>query len=1528
MNRFSALLIGNESLLIDCAMTLRISGHAVVAVVTRSLEVRGWAEGQGLRVEAQSPDLVARLNGMTFDWLFSIANLSLIPDDLLALARRGAVNFHDAPLPRYAGLNAPVWAILNGETRHGITWHRIEGGIDEGAILEQRTFEIAPDDTALTLNTRCFAAGIESFGALLDGLERDAPGRPQDLAQRSYFGRADLPAAAGRLDLTETAATSMTLVRALDHGPYYNPLTCAKVEMGGQVVLIGRASIGAACDAPPGTVLAVEEDGVTVATRDAALHMGRMRDAQGRPLRSPPVKVGDRLPSPDAAKAGRLTAALAAAAPFEPRLRRALHDLIPARVPLARDGTNPVWRSLPLAFPPGLTADQKNAVVAAWAAQMTGAEKLDLAFSPAPSPAPGYLSDWVPVRFAATPDKGFAKAAADFDVVLQKARDAGTFALDLLARDPALAGITPPQIGLATAGPIAGTVMTITADTLYHDVDRLPQAEAALLAGRLTEIAVAAAKAPDTPLSALPILPEGERQQVLHGWNATATDHDRSLCIHDAIAAQARRTPDAAAILFGDESLSHAELDRRANRAAQVLRTMGVGPGVPVGLHLRRGPLLIIGMLAILKAGGAYVPLDPAYPADRIALYVEDSAAPVIVTEAALDGTLPQHEAALLILDRDERITRAPDTLPDSGVTPADLAYVIYTSGSTGRPKGVMIEHRNVINFFTGMDARIPHDPPGTWLAVTSPSFDISVLELLWTLARGFRVVLSDEESRTLVSNGRGAVIAREMDFSLYYWGNDDGAGPRKYDLLLEGAKFADTHGFRAIWTPERHFHAFGGPYPNPSVTGAAVAAVTRNLDVRAGSCVAPLHHPARIAEEWAVIDNLTNGRAGLAIASGWQRDDFVLRPENTPPGNRAAMLETIDQIRRLWRGEAVAFPTADGGSHAIITQPRPVSAEVPIWITTAGNPETWKEAGALGANVLTHLLGQSLDEVAGKIALYHRALRAAGHDPAAHRVTLMLHTFLGRDRDHAREVARGPMKDYLRAAAGLIRQYAWDFPAFRKPQGVENPADIDLSALSDVEMDGILDFAFQRYFDESGLFGSVSDAVARVEQLKRIGVDEVACLIDYGIKTEVVLEGLYPLAEVLRRANAGNGPDPEDFSIAAQIVRHGVTHLQCTPSLARMIALDEAARLSLAQIRHLLIGGEALSGTQVADLARATDATILNMYGPTETTIWSTTATATAERTIADIGTPIANTRVYVLDAQRNPVPVGTAGELYIGGEGVARGYWRRADLTKERFLPDPFVHGVAARMYRTGDLVHWRPDGSLAYLGRSDTQVKIRGHRIEPGEIEAALEALPDVRQAVVIAREDVPGDQRLVAYVTGDKPMPDGTVRGHLASRLPPQMVPAHVVWLDRFPHTPNGKVDRNALPTPHKPAAARIPPPAPRSESERIVTLVWEKVLRVNGIGPRDNFFALGGHSLLAVQAHRELFQALGSNTLSITDIFRFPTLETLSAHLDRVSTKAGPPRPHPGPAANERAEIRASAMARRRALRAVRDAAQG
>ena len=1518
MTMFSTLLIGNEALTCQCGEVLLDRGHAIAAVVTRNADVRAWAIGRGLRVEAQEAGLAAHLAGIHVDWLLSIANLHMISKDILALARNGGVNFHDGPLPRYAGLNAPVWAILNAETRHEISWHLMADGVDEGDVLESSGFDLAPDDTALSLNTRCFEAAVESFPALLAQLETNVLNRhAQDLSQRLLYLRSDRPAAFGRIDFKAKADDIIRLVRALDHGRYWNPLTTAKIATTTAVLNVGSVE-HASGSGVTGRILSATEDGLVVACAGGAVRLSRLT-CQERGLAVSGRSILDKmLPALEVAETARLTAVLAANAGQDDLHRAQLLDLSPAVLPMAKPlQGNAKWQAVPMDLRV-VPVDRRPAIVAMAAARSLGQGVVDFAYSAADSPAPGYLSNWVPLRV----DAALSIAASQVAILntQTQAQKSPGFALDLMTRDVKLAGLHCPQIGLSRSGPIAGTVVTVSDTALQYDASRMAESEARAMAAGICAIAATIATVPDThKVQNIAALSDAEREQVLYGWNQTAQLYD-PICMHHAFETQVMKTPDATALVCDERAFTYAELNARANKAAHVLIGLGVLPGMLVGLCLHRSLDLIVGALAILKAGGAYVPMDPTYPTDRIALFIEDSGASVIVTQAGLAATLPVNGAQLLCLDADARLGSADMANPETGVTPADLAYVIYTSGSTGRPKGVMVEHRNVANFFAGMDGCIGADG-GIWLAVTSLSFDISVLELFWTLARGFKVVLTSDENRALVSAGKISA-AQKMDFSLYYWGNDDGAGPKKYELLLEGAKFADTHGFCAVWTPERHFHAFGGPYPNPAVTGAAVAAVTKNIGVRAGSCVVPLHHPARIAEDWAVIDNLTNGRAGIAVASGWHPDDFVLRPENTPPHNKKAMFVAAAQVQRLWRGEKVDFPTADGGTFGVVTQPRPVSKELPIWITTAGNPDTWKEAGQIGANVLTHLLGQTVDEVAAKIKLYHQALREAGFDPATRVVTMMLHSYLAVDRETARAVARAPMKAYLRSAAALIKQYAWAFPAFKKPQGVAKPMDIDIQSLDPDEMDAILDFAFQRYFDDSGLFGTVDDALVRVEQLKRIGVGEVACLIDYGIAPDVVLAGLVPLAQVVARANLADGVENDDYSIAAQIIRHKVTHLQCTPSMARMIAMNDQSRAALAGVNTLMLGGEALPAALVADLRSATSARIMNMYGPTETTIWSSTETVGEIDGMANIGTPLANQLMYVLDEAHNPVAHGIVGELWIGGDGVTRGYWQRPDLTAQRFLPDPFVRNgdtalPAGRMYLTGDLVRRRGDGKIDFIGRADGQVKLRGYRIELGEIEQALEQQPGVIQAVVIMREDIPGDVRLVAYYTGTAVAHD--LRISLAARLPDYMLPAHFVAQSAFVLTPNRKVDRKALTAPAAHATDFV---APSSDVEGQLAAIWTRVLGVEKVGAKDNFFALGGHSLLAVQLHREIRETLGTTKLSITDIFRFPTLQDLATHLSGTGGVAGKPKPQMAGLA-DRADTRADAMERRRAMRQAR-----
>jgi natural product biosynthesis luciferase-like monooxygenase protein len=1516
----STVVIGNESLLIGCCEALLARGHDIRAVVSTDAEITSWAVSKGLKTHSRPAEI-----DVEFDWLLSIANLQVLPEAVISKARLGAVNFHDGPLPDRAGLNTPNWAILEGAEEHGITWHLIEGGVDEGDILAQRRFAIAPDETAFSLNSKCYGAALDSFGEVLEQLESGALERtPQDLSHRRYHARKDRPDAAGFLRFDRNRDTLLCLVRGLDMGGYWNPLTTAKIRLPEQVAAVG-ATQATEGEGIPGEVLAVSANALTVACADGAIELRDLKTLSGGALQpSALLEVGDVLPTLSDQEVEALNAAAQTCQKAEPYWRRSLAEMLPLPVPL-QGAELDVEATADIQLPTDCAPQTLMAAVLAWLLQSLGETAGSIALSLPDlqtSDDLGVLSNWVPL--SAEIDEKIKTVEARAAEVLDRLDNMGGFATDLILRAPEVTIETPPEVALCLGtdlAPAQAKLALIQSDSrLQLRSCQLSPEALSMLAARLQCLLNTLPEDGAATLSTLPMLPDSERTRLIETWNDTGCDYPTDQTIHAAFEAQVARTPDAIAVVFEDQQLTYRALNQRADALARHLHDLGAKPGSHVGVYLRRSMDLVIATLGILKAGAAYVPLDPTYPADRIAHYITDSQAAVIVTHESLAAELPESDARQLHLDALDLTTEAD---PIRAGAAEDLAYLIYTSGSTGLPKGVMVRHRNVANFFTAMDARIPHQPGDAWLAVTSLSFDISVLELFWTLARGFKLVLSSDESRLQLANGPIGLSDRKMDFNLYYWGNDDGAGEKKYELLLEGAKFADAHGFNAVWTPERHFHAFGGPYPNPSVTGAAVAAVTRNIGVRAGSCVAPLHHPARIAEEWAVIDNLTGGRAGIGFASGWQPDDFILRPENTPPANKPALFEALQTVRKLWRGEEVAFPRADGGQHSVVTQPRPVSEELAVWVTTAGNPETWREAGRVGANVLTHLLGQSIDEVGDKIALYHAALREAGYDPADFTVTLMLHTYLAETREAAREVAREPMKDYLRSAAGLIKQYAWAFPAFKRPKGVDNPFEMDLGSLSSEELEAILDFAFERYFEESGLFGTVDDAVARVEDLKRIGVDEVACLIDYGIAPHVVLEGLKPLAEVLRRSNRVQELANDDFSLAAQIVRHGVTHMQCTPSMARMIASDADASPALGRLRHLLVGGEALPGDLVAALREQTRATLHNMYGPTETTIWSTVETLERAPTgIAPIGTPVANTSVYVLDAKGQLAPVGAAGELYIGGAGVTAGYWRRDALTAERFPDDPFLSGQ--KMYRTGDLVRWREDGRLDFLGRTDHQVKIRGQRIELGEIETALAAVEGVTAAVVIPRK-IGSDERLVGYVTASGAFSETEAKAQLSRQLAGAMVPSHIVVLEAFPLTPNKKIDRKALPDPTPSRQeAHVISAEPHSPVQQKIAEIWKALLGVPAVGRSDNFFALGGHSLLAVQAHRDIRSALEVERLSITDIFRFPTLDGLASHLEHLQS-GDTPVAETSPAAPAG---RADTMSKRRAMRANRKARSG
>ncbi len=366
--------------------------------------------------------------------------------------------------------------------------------------------------------------------------------------------------------------------------------------------------------------------------------------------------------------------------------------------------------------------------------------------------------------------------------------------------------------------------------------------------------------------------------------------------------------------------------------------------------------------------------------------------------------------------------------------------------------------------------------------------------------------------------------------------------------------------------------------------------------------------------------------------------------------------------------------------------------------------------------------------------------------------------------------------------------------------------------------------------------------------------------------------------------------------ALGETIERQCVTTMWLTAPLFEQMVDTQLHRLG--GVRQILAGGDVLSPRHVR---RALDAlaqcTIVNGYGPTENTTFTTcfrVPRAWPASAALPIGRPVSRTTVYVLDERRKAVPIGVTGELYAGGDGVALGYLNRPELTAECFVPDPFAGDPAARMYRTGDFARWRPDGTLEFLGRSDGQLKIRGFRVEPGEVEAALCAHPSVREAVVVGRADASGAQRLVAYVvaTPDAVLETETLRRFLGERVPAHLIPARLVALDALPLTPSGKLDRRRLPEPGDLNSADRPPRvAPRSALEAFVASMWREVLDDEHVGINDGFFALGGHSLAAMRLLSRLRDALGIE-LPFHAFFEGPTVAQMATALRSRESKPG------------------------------------
>jgi len=788
--KFTCFLMGDKSRLIQCSEILLQKGHQICGVISATPSIICWAKEKNLRQILPNADIVGLLKQEPFDLFFSIDNFFKVPNEILTLPRMYAINFHDAPLPRYAGNNATNWALMNRETMHGITWHVMTDIIDAGDILKQKTFPISDEETALTLNAKCYEKSIEGFAELMDELaEKRVESVQQCLEKRTFFPRWERPHAACTVDWTRSADEIYALFRALDYGSYPNPLGLPKLFLGDQAIIVQQLEVLKSKPAVmPGTITLVTNETINVATGSQEVALRNFISFNGETLYPSAFLVkcglreGDKLPKLKGEFADTITRINSALCKHEEYWIQRLLCLEPIEIPYTKrrilsDG-NPQYSearfstSTPAVASEEISDNPGNFLLTAfllYLSRIGGKESFDVNYRDATlkqelSNTEIFFASHLPLRTEVEHEQRFEHFYKTIQQQIKSLRAHGSYTRDLIFRDPSLCKKFTGQfsgrlpVALERVESLSGYQPKCDADLLIvipddgkelvwlYDEKVLDKTAIYRMWEQFEVLLNDIAIGKDRSIAELSILPEQERKKLLIEWNNTVVKYPQNICLHQLFEAQVERTPEAVAVVFEERQLSYRELNYRANQLAHYLQSLGVGPDVLVGIFMERSLEMVIGILGILKAGGAYVPLDPIYPKERLSFMLEDMQASVILTQQSLAADLPPNSAKILYLEapdvESELDDARADENPHSGVKPENLAYVIYTSGSTGKPKGVLVTHANVGRLFTATESWFHFGQEDIWTMFHSYAFDFSVWELWGALLYGGRLVV------------------------------------------------------------------------------------------------------------------------------------------------------------------------------------------------------------------------------------------------------------------------------------------------------------------------------------------------------------------------------------------------------------------------------------------------------------------------------------------------------------------------------------------------------------------------------------------------------------------------------------------------------------------------------------------------------------------------------------------------------------------------------------------------------------------
>ena len=794
-NQFTCFILGEGTLPIQCGELLLERGHKIFGVISSDVSIGSWAKAKDIPHIQQTDNLVDFLSQQPFDYLFSIVNNSVLPKEIWELPRQLAINCHDSLLPKYAGVNATSWALMDGEKTHGVTWHVMTPMVEGINILKQVSVEINPDDTAFTLNGKCYEAAISSFAQLIHELSSgQALVKKQNLDEQTYFGRYKRPRAGGVISFNCCAHDIDAFVRALDFGSYPNPLGLAKLVVGNNSSVVSKLEVlGYQPKSPPGTVTAIEPSFLKVSTASysVALHQVLTIDGQVLPISDLVEKfglyVGYRFKDIEPERVSHIERFDALIAKHEAFWVERLKRLHPITIPYAQRTvshlkskeyasveipiSHEISTFLEKCHPAWNRGEFLEAAFVTYLARIGGTGFFDIGFRDVKLQQEmvgleNLFASHVPCRVNIGYEQTFEEVFEDFTKQVELTKLHLTYARDIVRRYPALRSLS--QVDCEQMFPVVvervekldnyqadhGNELTLVISSdgkecfwFYNteafdgdSIARMQDQFAIFLRGIVTDSAPWIAE--------IPLLSEQERHKILVDWNDTRGDYPKDKCIHQLFELQVKQAPDAVAVVFEDKQLTYKELNQRANQLAHHLGNFGVGPEVLVGICVERSLEMVVGLLGVLKAGGAYVPLDPAYPPERLAFMLEDAQVEVLLTQARFVESLPKHQGRIVCLDTDwEIIERQSKENPECSFTPENLAYVIYTSGSTGKPKGVLVAHSGVSNLATALIRISNVQPNSRVLQFCSLSSDGSVTELVMALLSGATMVMGTRDS-------------------------------------------------------------------------------------------------------------------------------------------------------------------------------------------------------------------------------------------------------------------------------------------------------------------------------------------------------------------------------------------------------------------------------------------------------------------------------------------------------------------------------------------------------------------------------------------------------------------------------------------------------------------------------------------------------------------------------------------------------------------------------------------------------------